>query len=416
MHLEAAAPHANTTLQEPQSSIVPHFLLYIAQVVALASPQFRYRRTIFNMLIVGLASYALTHPHFTNDMARAQPFNIGWSFYLATLAKLNFSDPPEFHYWRSDRPAREPSSYVAFGFAKVKWAISLMLNTRGIRWNYEVKNVPAVLPQSKSRFLASRALKFAKNLLLADFFFQLGIRLLYTTPDGHIGQLNSKYMTMRHADWRWGFAKVFVFGATPYFAMSMQYEQFAFMAVLLGLSHPEDWPSMFNPIRGTTTVRDFWGRYWHQQLRHMLSQYTEAFCAYFNIRKGTNMSSYTKLWLSFLISGTFHSLASLQMPHPANLTPGERSLGFFYFFLWNVSAITVEDFLQWCGRRISPKMMEGNGSMKTVVGYVWVTLVMWQGLPLVGDMCLRLRVGAESPLPFSLSKVYVERYVGIPPL
>lgn len=148
----------------------------------------------------------------------------------------------------------------------------------------------------------------------------------------------------------------------------------------------------------------------------VLSQYTKAFCDYFNIPKGTNLSSYTKLWLAFLISGTFHSLSSLQMPHPTNLTPGERSLGFFYFFLWNVSAITVEDFFQWCGRRISPTMMEGNGWMKAVLGYVWVTLVMWQGLPLVGDMCLRLRVGAESPLPFSLSKSYVERYIGIPPL
>lgn len=247
MRRETTALHTNTTFQEPQSSIFPHVLLYIAQVVALASPQFRYRRTIFNILIVGLASYALTHPHFTNDMATAQPFNIGWSFYLATLAKLNFSDPPEFHYWRSDRPAREASSYGAIGFAKVKWAISLMLNTRGIRWNYGVKNVPAVLPQSKSRFLASRALNFAKNWLLADLFFQLGIRLLYTTPDGRVGRLNSKYTTMRHADWRWSFAKAFVFGATPYFAMSMQYAQFAFIAVLIGLSRPE---VSFRPMYG----------------------------------------------------------------------------------------------------------------------------------------------------------------------
>jgi hypothetical protein len=167
--------------------------------------------------------------------------------------------------------------------------------------------------------------------------------------------MNSKYMKMYHPDWRWSFVRCLVFGTTPYFAMSMHYALFAFLAVLLGLSQPEDWPPMFNPIRGTTTVRDFWGRYWHQQLRHPLAQIGEAWCAFFRIPKGTNTSSYTKLWLAFLISGFFHSVSSLQMPHPNNLTPSERSLGFFWFFIWNASAITLEDFLQWVARRVLPK-------------------------------------------------------------
>lgn len=149
----------------------------------------------------------------------------------------------------------------------------------------------------------------------------------------------------------------------------------------------------------------------------MLSQYTEAFCAFFGIAKGTNASSYTKLWLAFLISGTFHSLSSLQMPHPANLSAGERSLGFFWFFLWNVSAITLEDFIQWCARQFFRREVLGGERSwaRTIIGYIWVTIAMWQGLPFVGDMCLRLRVGAESPIPFSLSKPYIERYVPIPP-
>lgn len=228
----------NKTFREPESSIVPHVALYVVQIIALACPPFRYRRAVFNVLIVGLASYALTHPHFTNDMATAQPFNIGWSFYLATLAKLNFSDPPELNYWRVDKPAREAKSYAAFGWQKVKWAAMLMLNTRGIRWNHEVKNVPKVPQQSKWRFLLSQAFKFVKNMLIADFLFQVGIRILWTTPDGRVGELNSKYMKMRHNDWRWSFARCFVFGATPYFMMSMQYAQFAFVAVLLGFSQP----------------------------------------------------------------------------------------------------------------------------------------------------------------------------------
>jgi hypothetical protein len=229
----------NTTIAEPQYSIYPHIGLYLVQILALASPPFQNRRTIFNAILIPLAVYALSHPYFTKDMAVAQPFNIGWSFYLATLAKLNFDDPPERHYWRIDRPAKEVTSYSPFGLEKLKWSASLMLNTRGIRWNHQVKNVPVVRPTTKTRFLILNAYRFIKNLILVDLCFQLGIRLIWTSPDGQIGQFNSKYMSLRHDDWRWSFLRCLVFGATPYFMMSMQYAQFAFGAVLLNISKPE---------------------------------------------------------------------------------------------------------------------------------------------------------------------------------
>jgi hypothetical protein len=229
----------STVFREPESPILPHVLLYVVQLIALASPQFRYRRAFFSLLIICLAGYAITHPYFTDDMATAQPFNIGWSFYLATLAKLNFSNPPEMNFWRIDRSSREAKGYTAFEYSKTKWAAGLILNTRGIRWNHQVKNVSTKPKQTKFSFLVSQAFEVAKNLLFADFLFQMGIRLFYTAPDGRVGQMNSKFMTMRHEDWRWSIAKAFVFGATSYFTMSMQYAQFAFAAILLGFSQPE---------------------------------------------------------------------------------------------------------------------------------------------------------------------------------
>lgn len=229
----------NTKLREPDSSIIPHIALYVVQLVALASPDFRGRRPIFITLIISLAIYTLTHPHFTNDMALAQPFNIGWSFYLATIAKLAFADPPEKHYWRTDKPAREATAYAAFGWKKLKWAASLMLNSRGIRWNHEVKNIPHVPKQSKGQFLLSQVVQFFKSMVLADLLFELGIRFFYTTPDGRVGETNSKYLTLTSGGFGWWFAKCLVFGATPYFMMCMQYAQFAFLAVLLGISKPE---------------------------------------------------------------------------------------------------------------------------------------------------------------------------------
>jgi hypothetical protein len=231
----------NTTLREPTDSIIPHVTLYIIQFIALASPPFLGRRLLFSSLIIVLAIQAHRNPHFTNTIALAQPFTIAWSYYMATLAKLLFSsDPgPESEYWRIDKPEKEALSYTAFLWKKLVWATMLVFNQRGVRWNHQVKNVPTVPQQSKARFLLYQALRFLMCLMTADLLFELTRRFMFTSPDGTVGQINSKYLTMRHSDPRWSFAKAFVFGATPYFMLSMQYAQFAFIAVLLGLSTPE---------------------------------------------------------------------------------------------------------------------------------------------------------------------------------
>jgi len=240
----------NITFREPGSSIIPHVALYICQFIALAAPPFRGRRFLFSALIIGLCIQAHLHPHFTNNVGLAQPFTIAWSYYMATLAKLLFSDQsgPEGSYWRIDRPAKEAMAYAGFGWRKIVWATMLVFNQRGIRWNHQVKNIPKLPAQSRSRFLAYQAYNFAKCLIVADLLFELSRRLFFTPADGAVGELNSKYLTLRHPSYVWSFAKIFVFGATPYFMLSMQYAQFAFVAVLLGLSKPEVRMSSFTSV------------------------------------------------------------------------------------------------------------------------------------------------------------------------
>ncbi|KAL1604767.1 hypothetical protein SLS60_004307 [Paraconiothyrium brasiliense] len=337
---------------------------------------------------------------------------------MATLAKLLFSaEPgPESSYWRIDKPAKEALKFAAFGWRKLVWAVMLVFNQRGVRWNHQVKNVRIVPKQRKIRFLAVQAFQFVKCMLVADVLFELTRRLMFTAPDGTVGDMNSKYLTLRHENWGWSFAKALVFGSTPYFMLSMQYAQFAFIAVLLGFSKPEDWPSPFGIFSETTTVRDFWGKFWHQQLRHMLTQYTEALAAFLRIPKGTNLSSYTKLYAAFLFSGFFHAFSQMQMPSPVNITSEERTVGFFLFFVWMMAAITIEDFVQWLVKPLDSQRFLGEGSwIRTLVGWAWVTVVMWQGMPLVGDTFLRMRMGVDPLLPNSFSRGLVERWVPIPP-
>ena len=160
---------------------------------------------------------------------------------MATLVKLLLSgdEGPEAHFWRLNSAEKEALEFRAFGWAKLKWALALIANQRGIGWNHEVKNVPPVKTRRKSVFLAAQAFQFFKCMLIADLLGQMSIRLFYTSPNGQVGQMNSKYLTLHHNEMRWSFLKSLVFASTPYFMLSMQYAQFAFVAVAVGLSKPE---------------------------------------------------------------------------------------------------------------------------------------------------------------------------------
>ena len=228
-------------LMQPEASIAPHLLLYFVQIICLVLPPFRGRREVFGILIVALAIQVHLNPHFTNDISLAQPFSIGWSYYMATLAKLISSgdEGPEAHYWRVDRPEREALTFAVLSWKKLVWALMLVFNQRGVRWNHQVKNVLPVHAKSKPAFLVRQICEFVKCVLIADLLFQLAIRLFFTSPDGQVGMVDSKYLSIRHSDIRWSFAKAAVFGATPYFMLSMQYAQLSFVAVLFGFSKPE---------------------------------------------------------------------------------------------------------------------------------------------------------------------------------
>jgi hypothetical protein len=148
----------------------------------------------------------------------------------------------------------------------------------------------------------------------------------------------------------------------------------------------------------------------------MLTQYSDALASFLRIPKGTNLSSYTKLYFAFLFSGTFHALSQLQMPSPVNITASERTNGFFFFFVWQMAAITLEDFAQWAVRKTNFAGLAKEGSgIRRVIGWVWVTTVMWKGMPLVGDTFLRMRMGVDPLLPNSFSRGLVEKWVPVPP-
>ncbi|KAJ8121570.1 hypothetical protein ONZ43_g2009 [Nemania bipapillata] len=363
---------ANDIFAEPDGSIVPYILLYVVQLVAFISPKFPGRRYVFSGILLGLLVQVQLHPRFTKDIGSAQPFCIQWSFLLATLEKLLLSgdEGPEAYFWREDVGKREAENYSAFSFRKLNWATMLLLNQRGIGWNHQVKNVPRSTTTTKLGFFLSRFFQFVKSFVLADLCFHLGIRFFYTNPEtGVIGDIDSSLITLKYACPGWSFSTLFVFAATPYFALSAQYALLSIICVALGLGAPEDWPPMFSPISEATTIRNFWGKYWHQLIR--------------------------RLWFSFLVSGYFHASSHLILPQPVNITVADSAYPIFYFFVLQATAITFEDFVKWAWCK---GLGKGEGKSK------------WR-FPALGY--LKARVGAESPLPFTVVEPLM-KYVPMP--
>ncbi|KAF2179246.1 hypothetical protein K469DRAFT_754016 [Zopfia rhizophila CBS 207.26] len=399
----------------PSTAAVLHISLLVLQVFFYISPPFPGRRFLCVTTITLLA----IAPHFVGPVSDkpgdAQPYGLLWPIYLSTLDKFLFTNAngPEESYWRADRPAREAMAMRSFGPRKIKWAAAMMFNTRGVRWNWEVKNLPPKPRASKRYFLLSQTFVFFKMLFMSDVLLQLSERLFWTPRDGQPRFLDSKYLTVTHPDWRWSFFKVLVFACGPYFFVNMQYAAAAVIAVLLNLSKPEDWPPYFGDVKEVTTVRHFWGSFWHQTLRRSLTKATGFVVDVLRIPRGSNLSSYTQIWLAFAISGLMHTQFFVLLPYPSNINFSERTMGVMAFFMWQAAAITLEDFVQWVWCK-SGGSVEKSNWFKTVIGYSWVLGSFWISLPWVADVMMRIRLTEESFLGFSVVREWVQM-IPLPP-
>ncbi|KAF2265215.1 hypothetical protein CC78DRAFT_462229 [Lojkania enalia] len=386
-------------LRTPTGSIIPHLLLSTIQIITLITPPFTYRRHTFGTALVLIFLLSRIRPHFSNNMAIVQPFVLGVSTYLSVLEKVIFSDSrgPEYHFWRVDQPAHEALCFAAFGFRKLRWALSMQFNMRGIRWNYEVKNVPLMQKKSKTDYLSKQLIGLLYYFIMGDAVSQLWVYIFFENE--------SNATTLRHMSLIWSFVGTLAFGLMPYYVIQIQYVASAIIAVGLGISQPEDWPPYFGKISDVSTVRDFWGKYWHQTLRRPLLAFTQAFVSGIGVKRGTPTSSYIQLWLAFLISGIIHAQSLLMMPCPVQVSIEWQIRGVMSFFLFQAAAITIEDFFQWFAQKLGYK----PGWITKIIGYCWVASTLWFSLPFIGDVLLHMRFGKDPLLNSSPARAFIRK-------
>jgi hypothetical protein len=256
----------------PHETVVAvHLSAILAQLLFLSSPPFYGRKTLAITTLITLAIASHYAGPASDVAADAQPFALLWPVYLGTLDKFLCAEGrgPEDTYWRIDRDIREAGKMMSFGLSKLKWAAAMMFNMRGVRWNYEISKLPPKPKLSKWSFLAWQMVDFAQMFFMSDLLLVLSERLFWTPPQGHGSFTDSKHLTISHPNLKWSFLKALTFAGGPYFFVNLQYVAASIVAVALNLSQPEDWPPYFGNVREVTTVRHFWGTFWHQTLRRV---------------------------------------------------------------------------------------------------------------------------------------------------
>jgi hypothetical protein len=234
---------SNKLLHPVTGTIFPHLLLIGAQLFFVGGPRYLpYRRALATAAILALAVTAQFH-RFTHDPGLANFAALAWPHWLSAIVHILFASPggPEADLWRTAHKPGEASAWPAFSLRKLKWALVLLLNLRGVRWSFQVKNLPKVAGldrMTRRQFLQWRLAELGVVLLMADFVSQMAVRLFYTDVRGHVGELDSKIITIRDSRLAWGFIKAVAFGLGPYFFINMQYLMVSIVGVLIGVTQP----------------------------------------------------------------------------------------------------------------------------------------------------------------------------------
>ena len=127
------------------------------------------------------------------------------------------------------------------------------------------------------------------------------------------------------------------------------------------------------------TIRRFWGRAWHQQLRRMVSAAGDLVAQrWLRLTRGTNASAYTKLFIAFLISGIIHQVGDYALQHRDFWAGGS-----LHFFVSQAGVIMIEDGIIAIGKKAGIQ----DGRYIRYLGYMWTVSWFALSLPVWLDPC-----------------------------
>ncbi|KAI6785817.1 uncharacterized protein J7T54_006156 [Emericellopsis cladophorae] len=243
-----------------------------------------------------------------------------------------------------DHVARQQGTQPTFLRQYVLTPVSMLCNWRRIGTQWQIDRIPPFSPRSPAK-TPPRAYLIAQRvacmcLCWAAIDLCEVTVLQYSemmTPGVVLARVDR--LTMPELLFRAEFVvRYFICAVTGVY---MGYAGVTLVGLVLGLNSPQDCPPMFGSLRDASTVRGYWGDFYHQGLRRAITGPADAFVdQILRIRRGTLLSRYVRLTLAFALSGVIHWGAEVC----SGVAKPDRSQ--FLFFTSQAFAVMSEDVVQ----------------------------------------------------------------------
>ncbi|KAF8639109.1 hypothetical protein AX17_001724 [Amanita inopinata Kibby_2008] len=262
---------------------------------------------------------------------------------------------------------------------RVKWAASLYVGCRGVGWSHEpTYALPPRPPPSltRSQFVARQLHVLAWELLLYDAITTFTFSNPSFARDGHSIAADGYFSRVVNV-------LAFAFAGVP--SIDVPHRLSGILCVLAGIMEPQDWVPLFGSFFHAYTLRNFWGRVWHQSLRRVGVSHGR-FLAYrvFRLKKGSTASFLVQVYITFLLSGLVHLAGDYALVGRLSSCRG------LHFFLSQAVAITVESVVLSAAQKLSISYP------CRWLGYLWVLAWFTYTLPQWVDPLLRAGLSEAS--------------------
>ncbi|KAJ5653956.1 hypothetical protein N7490_000959 [Penicillium lividum] len=264
-------------------------------------------------------------------------------------------------------------STISYFFA----AVRALIYTRGCNTPRQVKNIPSqpryyirrgMKIPTRSRFLLRQSAILAWQYLTLDIIQTLSAK-----------QASESKELLMEIEWNvsWGQwaeragTHVAIWFVVNRLIGDSVYRLLSIVSVGLGIDSPSDWPPAWGRMKEAYTLRNFWGKFWHQFMRQpfsSLSNFITRECL--GLARSSILERYTNLFIVFLISSLYHVIVDLLQSVPPEYS------GSITFYLAFVPGIILEDGVQevWArfGAHGTSASEDTLAMCERTIGLVWV--------------------------------------------
>ena len=230
----------------------------------------------------------------------------------------------------------------------------------------------------RNRFIALVAIytidqtyEYLYNVVLPQYVDPINVYDMLPSKQNYFRRLAS--VTLRETIIRiW---MVFYWTWYSYSLYTSLHHTLAIIFVGIGLDEPEDWPPLYGKISESSSIRGFWGKFWHRLVYRSYTSYGKF--ASLNLLRLPRNSIVGKLFVNgfvFLLSGLVHAVTIRQLGFSCGAMSEVR------FYCSQYGAILAETAVQAAFRRLT-RGYKVNSAITKAIGYFWVFGFLFYSVP-----------------------------------